>query len=190
MRLPNDALLDIQCFVYYLFAGTLHPQLIGTDYVFRLVRAPHLLENTFRLFTEALRQRAPGERADSRAEDYVVASFVTGDLARAQALLATAPMEQPDDVYARFFQLACQFMHNTFADPIQTPTYLVDLEGVGTDAVPAFAVWTTVVNRPAPDTATAYARALRRANDRARAQLDGDLPEEPFTDWELEQEIY
>lgn len=190
MRLPDDDPLDIQCFVYYIFNGTLHPKLIGEDYVFRLVREPHLLENAFRLFSEALRQHAPGERADHRAAEYLVAHFVTGDLAHAQALLATAPMDQPDDVYAHFFQLAHRFIHNTFADPIQLPHYLSGLDGVGTDAVPAFAVWTNVVNAPAPDDASAYARALQRANARARVQFDGVFPQESFSEWEWEQEIY
>ncbi|GAB3851387.1 hypothetical protein GCM10028822_18000 [Hymenobacter terrigena] len=190
MRLPEDDLLDIQCFVYFLFKGTLHPKLIGADYVSHLVREPHLLENVFLLFTEALRQHGPGQRADDRAAEYLVEYFVNRDMEQAQVLLATAPVEQPDDVYAHFFQLAHHFIHNTFADPIQSPNYLLGLDGVGTDAVPAFAVWTNVVNAPAPDEATAYARALRRANDRARAQLDGDMPQEPFTEWELEQEIY
>ncbi|OGX83527.1 hypothetical protein BEN47_17485 [Hymenobacter lapidarius] len=190
MRLPDDDPLDIQCFVYYLFRGSLHSKLIGVDYVFRLVREPQLLENAFRLFTEALRQHAPGGRADNRATEYLVAYFVTQDLEQAQTLLATAPVDQPDDVYAHFFQLACHFIHNTFADPIQSPHYLFDLDGCGTDAVPAFAVWTNVVNALAPDDATAYARALRRANDRARVQLDGYRPQEPFSEWEWEQEIY
>lgn len=190
MRLPQDDLLDIQCFVYFLFKGTLHSQLIGVDYVFRLVREPLLLENVFRLFTEALRQHALGERADNRAEEYLVAYFVNQDLEQAQTLLATVSNKQPDDVYTHFFQLACHFIYNTFAGPIQLPDYLLGLDGVGTDAVPAFAVWTNVVNAPAPDDATAHARALQRANDRARAQLDGNLPQEPFTEWELEQEVY
>jgi|GEM_PF-5111453 len=190
MRLPPDDLLDIQCFVYFLFKGTLHSQLIAVDYVSRLVREPLLLENVFRLFTEALRQRASGEHAANRAEEYLVAYFAKGDMEQAQALLATAPVDQPDDVYAHFFQLARRFILNTFAAPVQSPDYLLDLDGVGTDAAPTFAVWTNVVNAPAPDDATSYARALRRANDRARAQFDGDLPQEPFTEWELEQEIY
>jgi hypothetical protein len=190
MRLSEDALLDIQCFVYFLFKGTLHPKLIGEDYVFRLVREPQQLENTFRLFTEALRQQLPGWQVDGQTGEYLVAYFVNGNWEQAQALLATLPVEQPDDVYAHFFQVACHFIHNTFSDPIQYPGYLHDLDGIGSVAVPPFAVWTTVVNAPAPDEATAYARALRRANDRARLMYDGQQPEEPFQDWETEQEIY
>lgn len=190
MRLAEDDLLDIQCFIYFLFNGTIHPKLVEQDYVFRLVRDLPLLENVFRLFTEALRQHPVGGRADKRAEEYLVAHYVDKDSEKVQALLTTVPVEQPSDVYAHFFQLAQQFIYNTFADPIQDSDYLLGLDGVGTDAVPAFAVWTNVVNASFPDEATTYAKALQRANDRARAQLDGDLPEEPFQDWEIEQEIY
>jgi hypothetical protein len=192
MRLPEDDLLDIQCFVYFLFKGTIHPTLIAhnCEYTYHLVREPAQLENVFRLFTEALRQHPLGGRADNRAEEYLVAQYVNKDREQAQALLATLPQEQPNDVYAHFFQLAQQFIHNTFADPIQSPEYLRDLDGLGVIAVPPFALWTNVVNAPAPDEATAYARALRRANDRVRLMYDGQEPEEPFQDWEIEQEIY
>jgi hypothetical protein len=190
MRLAKDDLLDIQCFVYFLFKGTIHPKLIGENYVFELVRDLQLLENVFRLFAEALRQHSLGGRADNRAEEYLVAHYVNKDSEQAQALLATISSGQPDDVYTQFFQLAQHFIYNTFADPIQDPDYLLSLDGVGTYAVPAFAVWTNVVNAPAPDEATAYTRALQRANDRARAELDGDWPKEPFQDWEIDQEIY
>ena len=88
MRLAEVDLLNIQCFVYYLFTGTLHPQLIGQWYVFYLVREPHLLENVFLIFTGALRQQPLGERSDNRAEAYLVTYFAKRDLA--QALLATA----------------------------------------------------------------------------------------------------
>ena len=190
MRLPEDDLLDIQCFVYFLFKGTLHPKLIGEDYVFYLVREPQQLENVFRLFTEALRLQLPGRQTDGQAGEYLVAYFVNGDREQAQALLAALPVEQPDDVYAHFFGLACHFIHNTFPDPIRYPEYLHDLDGIGTIAVPPFAVWTNVVNALAPDEATAYARALCRANDRARLMYDGRQRQEPFQDWEIEQEIY
>jgi hypothetical protein len=190
MRLTKDDLLDIQCFVYFLFKGTIHPKLIGENYVFGLVRDLQRLENVFRLFAEALRQHSLGGRADHRAEEYLVAHYVNKDSEQAQALLATISDEQPDDVHTHFFQLAQHFIYNTFADPIQNSDYLLGLDGVGTCAVPAFAVWTNVVNAPAPDKAAAYTRALQRANDRARAELDGDWPAEPFQDWEIDQEIY
>ena len=192
MRLPPDDLLDIQCFVYFLFKGTVHPALIAHDegYTSQLLREPEHLEQAFRLFTEALRHHLPGEQADRRAGEYLVATYVTRDSEQAQALLATLPVEQPNDVYAQFFDFARRFVYKTFADPIQDPEYLSDLEGIGSAAVPPFAVWTNVVNAPAPDEQAAYARALRRANDQMRLQFDGQLPEEPFQDWEREQEIW
>lgn len=192
MCLAEDDLLDIQCFVYFLFKGTIHPTLIAhnSDYTARLVREPEQLENVFRLFTEALRQHPPGGQADDRAAEYLVAHYVNRDSAQAQAVLATLPPAQPDDVYAHFLHFARHFIYNTFADPIQNPEYLRDLDGIGTLAVPPFAVWTNVVNAQAPDEATAYARALRRANDQVRLMYDGLVPQEPFQDWEVEQEIY
>ncbi|RZK31611.1 MAG: tetratricopeptide repeat protein [Hymenobacter sp.] len=190
MRLTEDDVLDIQCFVYFLFKGTIHPKLIGENYVFHLVRDLPQLENAFRLFTEALRQHPKGGRADNRAEEYLVACYVNKDREQARAMVAAVPNEQPNDVYAHFFQLAQHFIYNTFAEPIQDPEYLRDLDGLGVIAVPPFALWTNVVNASAPNEAAAYARALRRANDRVRSMYDGQEPAEPFQDWELEQEIY
>jgi hypothetical protein len=192
MRLAEDDVLDIQCFVYFLFKGTIHPTLIAhnCDYTSHLVREPAQLENVFRLFTEALRQHPPGGRADNRAEQYLVAHYVHKDYKQAQALLATLPQEQPNDVYAQFFYFARHFIYNTFANPIQDPEYLRELDGLGVIAVPPFALWTNVVNAPAADETTAYAQALRRANDLVRLMYDGQAPAEPFQDWETAQEIY
>ncbi|MBD2715497.1 hypothetical protein KBK19_10660 [Microvirga sp. STR05] len=190
MLLSEDAKFVIQCFVYYLFKGTIAPELITSEpnYVQSLLREPQQLEYTFHLLANALRQDEGS--AYSVAVEYLVAKYALHDHVRVEALLVSLHQTVFDDVYARFFQLACHFIYNTFDDPIQNPDYLLWLEGNGTDAVPTFATWTYEINRPFTDKVEAFSRALKRANERARRQFDDYAPAVWFTDDELEQDIY
>lgn len=191
MKLPDDLPLYIQCFVYFLFKGALTPQLYvaENDYLPSLLQSPTELERVFALFAHDLRTGREGWQG--LADDYLMARHARPDEARAAALLAQLPVDPPSDVYAHFLELARCFVHNTFTDPIRHPRYLLDLEGCGTDAVRVFALWTNVVMQTAgPSTEPDYPAALRRANERARHYFDGQLPVIPFTDAELDQEIW
>ena len=189
MTLPADLPLDIQCFAYFLFKGTLTPDLYTAEnyYLPPLLKEPAELERVFALFAHDLRTGGSA----GLAADYLRARYARPDEARAAALLAQLPTHPPPDVYARFLELARCFVHNTFPDPIHNSRYLTDLEGCGTDAVRVFALWTNVVMQMAAASAAPdYAAALRRANERARDYFDGQLPAVPFTDEELDQEIW
>ncbi|OON66450.1 hypothetical protein [Hymenobacter sp. CRA2] len=181
---------QIQFFVYYLCKGTVHRNLIDAEppYVEQLLREREHLDHVFALFAEGLRRHLP--QPDTLATEYLLARYRRYDPQREAELLALLPPAPPADVYSHFLHLARCFIHNTFLEPIQDPHYLLELAGNGSDAVRTFAVWTNVLARTVGAGQADYDQALRRANEFARDLFDGQLPAQPFTEAELEQEIY
>lgn len=95
------------------------------------------------------------------------------------------------DTLPPFWQAFMQFVHcfclNTFPNQMTT-NYLADMNGVGTDAVSAFAVWSNVVEIENEEVIN-NDYAIRRANERIK-MWEGIEPKVSFQEWELDQEIW
>jgi hypothetical protein len=89
--------------------------------------------------------------------------------------------------WREFLNFAYCFCNNSFPVPLQE-SYLPHLNGSGTDAVSAFAVWTNVLELDENQCPLNAAYALERANE--RILYWEQPPGKPFEEWELEQEIY
>lgn len=175
--------VDIQSFVYFLFKGTLDKRLIDLCdekiyYVNFLVNNPKVLYNAFIIFSSNYEKNY--ERANKLVADYVLA-----------AMNGNTEIPVSIDTLSPFWQAFMQFVHcfcfNTFPNPMTT-NYLADMNGVGTDAVPAFAVWSNVVEIE-NEKVINNDYAIRRANERIK-MWEGIEPKVSFQEWELDQEIW
>jgi hypothetical protein len=191
VKLPEDVKLSIQWFVYYLFKGTLDARLIEAnfDYVPALLTNRQELFNCFEVFVHGM-QTQQAAQANHMAASYILAlhephnpaSVVVVD----QAIAFNR--KQSNHFWISFLDLAHRFCNNTLPQPLRED-YILTLDGNGTDAVPAFAVWTNVIEvNDAFEPLNAY-WALQRASERLKL-WEHVQPAVKFENWELEQEIY
>lgn len=195
MKLNKDIKLDIQCFVYYFFKGTMgFNELLGADvdYLDRVLNNPPLLYNCFEIYAATAQLANVDYTKELTPESWVVEYLVNlhreedpetayiKAKAHYSALVNTA-------FWTEFLKLAYCFCKNSFPVSLQK-SYLPHLNGSGTDAVLAFAVWTNVLEVDENQRPLNAAYALQRANERILCWEQP--PNKPFEDWELEQEIY
>ncbi len=182
MKLPGEIKSEIQCYVYFLFKGTLDPRLISgkTNYLDKLLDRPNNLYSCFEIFAYAARTNSPNSHR-------VVADYIIGLHERAAEAIEYNQKQSPS-YWNDFLVLAKWFCRNSFPIPLNE-NYLKDLEGSGSTAVPTFAVWTNVVEVDESFKPVNSEFALKRANERIK-QWDNVQPAIKFEDWELEQEIY
>jgi hypothetical protein len=192
MKISEEIKLEIQCFVYFFFKGTMaFNQLLGADidYLELVLADRELLYNCFKIFATA--QRDGTSSADYSATEHLVADYLVdlhkGD-AKAAYVKAQANLPASVDLpfWKEFLTLANCFCNNSFPIPLESD-YIVWLTGV--DAVPVFAVWTNVLKVDKNQCPLNAEYALKRANERLLL-WDGKPENPPFAGWELEQEIY
>jgi hypothetical protein len=82
MALPDLLALDIQGFAYFLFNGTLHPDLVEVRYLPPLLQNPADLERVFALLAHDLRTHG---RPRGLAAQYLLARYARSDEAQAAA---------------------------------------------------------------------------------------------------------
>lgn len=183
MKIQEDIKVDIQSFVYFLFKGTLDKRLIDLYdkkiyYVNFLIKNQKVLYNTFIIFSSNYEKHYGN--SNKLVTDYILS-----------ALEGNAEIHNSIDTLPPFWQAFMQFVHcfcfNTFPFPMIS-NYLADMEGVGTDAVPAFAVWTNVIELENGEVIN-NDYAIRRANERMKI-WEGVEPNVSFKEWELDQEIW
>ncbi|HEX8329505.1 MAG TPA: hypothetical protein VF629_18350 [Hymenobacter sp.] len=191
MKISEEIKLEIQCFVYYFFKGTMaFNQLLGADidYLKVVLADRQLLYNCFKIFA-ATRV----DDMDFVDNERLVANYLV-DLQKGDATVAylnaqahfTSSMHTP--FWREFLKLAYCFCNNSFPIPL-TEDYVPGLNGCGTAAVPAFAIWTNVLEVDKNQCPLNADYALKRANERLLI-WDGKTENPPFAEWELEQEIY
>jgi hypothetical protein len=191
MKLPDDIKLKIQCFVYFLFKGTLDPRLITAEfnYLEKLLSNPDTLYNCFEIFVYASRNNSL-DNPDQIVTNYILSVHKKGD--KAFSVLADQAKEfnskQSISYWTDFLVLAKWFCYNSFPKPL-IENYLKGLDGCGTDAVPAFAIWTNLIEIDEHSKPINSDQALTRANERIKT-WDNVQPSVKFEEWELEQEIY
>jgi hypothetical protein len=189
MKLPEQAKLHIQCFVYYLFKGTLDPRLIAANfnYLDKLLDNKDLLFNCFEVFTYGS-QKPNVVRPDHVVADYILALHGQMDLdTLAITNVAKQFNKKTFNYWTDFLVLAKWFCNNSFPDPLKDD-YVKGLNGCGTDAVPTFALWTNVIEIDERGRVLNSDKALKRANERIKCW--DNPPSVKFEEWELEQEIY
>ncbi len=188
MKLTTDEKLKVQCFVYFLFKGTVDPRLIKADYNYldKLLAHPQLLYNCFEIFAFAVQDNK--EKAEQMASEYII--DIHKDGGRHSEILETAKKfnSQQTNYWKDFLTLARWFCFNSFPRPLSN-FHLDDLDGNGSDAVPVFAVWTNSLEVDNLRRSTNSEHALHRANQRLKL-WDNENPLIKFEEWELEQEIY
>lgn len=189
MKIPEETKLDIQCFVYFLFKGTMDPRLIASkfDYLDKLLDNKNLLFNCFEVFAYAS-QKVKDLRPDQVVADYILAlhGHVNNN---ALEIINTARQFNKESIsyWTDFLLLARWFCYNSFPDPLKDD-YVKELNGCGSCAVPIFALWTNVVEIDEHFRVTNSEKALKRANERIKCW--DNPPSVEFEEWELEQEIY
>jgi hypothetical protein len=189
MKLPEAIKLEIQCFVYFLFKGTMDPRLIASDfdYLDKLLDKNDLLYDCFEVFVYATQKRQD-VRPNKLVADYILA--LHGKMDEATLNIVTQARESNKEsitYWTDFLQLAKWFCYNSFPDPLKVD-YIKGLNGCGTDAVQAFALWTNVVELDGDFKVVNSDKALKRANERIKSW--DNAPSIKFEEWELEQEIY
>jgi hypothetical protein len=191
MKLPDKIKLEVQCFAYFLFKGTLDHRLIvaNFDYLDKLLANPNLVFNCFEIFVYEARLNSDAE-TNKKVADYILALHGVTNQSSTE-IIDTAKKfntEQPTTYWSDFLVLAKCFCFNSFPKPLNEE-YLSDLNGCGSYAVPAFAVWSNVIEIDENLKPLNSEWALLRANERIKL-WDEIKPSVEFADWELEQEIY
>jgi hypothetical protein len=165
MKLNTDLKQDIQCFVYFLFRGHLDPRLINVefDYLDLLLNNPKLLYNCFEIFAFDYQTKGKHRNPEIRKEifiiegeklektyenrlevDYIIALNSEKELEAEKIRKKAFGFNSiQNNFWNDFLKLSWQFCFE-FVSKIDSFN-LVDLYNCGTDAVPAFAAWTNVV---------------------------------------------
>lgn len=192
MKLAGEVKAEIQEFVYFFFKGTMaFDQLLAKDidYLELVLADRQILYNCFEIFAAVPRDCL--EATDCLVAERVVANYLV-DLHRGNAAMAFAKAQTSfaatnnDLFWNEFLKLAKCFCYNSFPVPLKE-NYILWMTGV--DAVPAFAVWTNVLEVDKKQCPLNAEYALQRANE--RLLLWDGLPANPrFAEWEVEQEIY
>jgi hypothetical protein len=165
------------------------PRLITTDfnYLDKLFNNKDLLYDCFEVFAYAS-QKVNDVRPDKLVADYVLALHgLEGKDTLSIADVAKRFNQESINYWTDFLLLAKWFCYNSFPDPLKED-YIKRLDGCGTDAVPAFALWTNVVEVDEHFKVINSDKALKRANERIKWW--DSPPSVKFDEWELEQEIY
>ena len=182
MKIDLDLKLDIQCFSYFLFKGSLTPKLIinENNYVNRILSDSKLLFECFRIF-------AISKQRDLKIDaNEIVANFILRT--------KKEPFKSPEsdfifnNFWKDFLNLSQRFCFNQFPKTI-TDFNIKYFDGLGTDAVPYFAVWTNVVEIDKNFNVLNSDYALNRANERLLT-WNGNFSLSEFEEWEIEQDIY
>ncbi len=203
MKLTSFQKQELQCFVYFLFKGTLDPRLIidDFDYMDKLLANPKLLYNCFEVLVYAIQTEELTNNfglnnqpvkwscgSDKLVADYILAIHNPEQEHFAKTLIekAIAFNSQQQNLFTDFLTLAKQYCFNSFPNPIISD-YL-DTGGVG--AVQGFAHWTNVIEIDENLKPLNSEYALKRANQRVKLYNDLEKPAVKFESWELKQEIY
>jgi hypothetical protein len=212
MNLNTNQKQEIQCFVYFLFKGTLDQRLISADYHYldKVLKKPDLLYNCFEIFAFAAQTSGLSgnflispKKHEGEEKKYVwgmnhrfVADYIiqihkgstTNESAKSKMEQAKEFNKKHNNIWKDFLVLSKWFCYNSFPNPVNE-NYVSGLNGVGTDAVPVFAVWTNIVEVDENLNVLNSDFALRRANERIKL-WDKEQPKQEFKEWELEQVIY
>ncbi|MEP7265389.1 MAG: hypothetical protein ABI772_12870 [Bacteroidota bacterium] len=210
MKLAREQKQDIQCFIYFLFKGTFDERLIFAeyDYLDVLLKNPELLYNCFEIFAHDYQTNGKFRNPEIRKKifyieekqyekvyenplvvDYIIALHENNNTAAKEIVYKAQNFNsRQNNLWKDFLILARWFCFNSFPNPVNE-NYVPGLYGVGTVAVPAFAVWTNVLEIDENLIILNSKEALQRANERIKL-WDNEKPKSEFEYWELEQEIY
>lgn len=184
MKIPENLKIDIQCFSYFLFKGTYSSELIHLkeDYVSYLLNNDDLLYNCFKIFANQ-KNRNHTINPEKEISNYIIVSIKNKNFEKVE-------LNKLNNFWLNFLKLSQNFCFNEF--PQKVPNFnLKDFNGVGSDVIPYFAVWTNVVEIDEDFNVINKEFALKRANERLLI-LDNSLkliiPK--FERWEIEQELY
>ena len=188
MGIAEQAKIEIQTFVYFLFRGTLDPRLIDYkfNYLDHLLGRRQELYNCFEIFAY-YSQQAGALAPQSIVADYIL-ELIENKKTKTDLNEISAYNANSRSYWKDFLKLSKCFCHNQFPIPVENFD-LTELNGNGTDAVPFFAVWTNVVEIGGNGTVINSDYALIRANERLKLWDNVQLAK-PFDSWELEQELY
>lgn len=188
MKISADIKLEIQTFVYFLFKGTYNPKLIHAkyDYLDKLLSDKDLIYNCFEIFSYYA-QNSEIKDLNGAVTEYIIE--LHDEATKVIDLKRVKEHNSKTKTYWKdFLTLSKWFCYNEF--PVKINAFnLKDLNGCGTDAVPVFSIWTNVVEIDTSGLVINSEYALQRANDRLKL-WDNVKPLKPFSEWELEQEIY
>ena len=186
MKLNIDIKTDIQCFVYFLFSGAIFDSYskYRTDYLDYLIDKPDLLYNCFEVFAYSM-QDQKSSPPNAAVSEYIEQIICGNEPQIEEILLGNG---QHPNFWNGFLELAYKFCF----DEMQDSGIIIDiksLKGVGTDAVPIFAVWTNIIEVDCDDkiinTEYVFSRLWQRFSINRHGKY---IPK--FEDWEIEQQIY
>ena len=184
MKIPKDLKIDIQSFIYFLFKGTFNSELIflKEDYLPHLLSNNELLYNCFKIFASE-KNNDYKVNPENEIKDYIINYIKNKKLQKIE-------IKNLNDFWINFLKLSKVFCYNEFTQKVLNFN-LLDFSGVGSDAVPYFAVWTNVVEIDENFNVLNKEFALKRANERLLLYDDSlKLAIPKFESWELEQELY
>jgi len=182
MKIDSDLKLDIQCFSYFLFKGSLTPELIinENNYVKRILSDSKLLFECFKVFAIS-KQRDMKINANEIVADFILKT-------KKESFKSSESDFIFNNFWNEFLTLSQRFCFNQFPKKI-SDFNIKHFDGLGTDAVPYFAVWTNVIEIDEKYNVLNSDYALNRANERLLA-WNGDFNVNEFEEWEIEQDIY
>ena len=188
--LAQNLKVDIQMFVYFLFKGTLHEKLLFSDfnYVDVLLNNQGTLYNCFEIFVFANRKQLD-DITGFIANYIIMVCEKNEDAYKLSEQAISFNVLNNNDFWVGFLKLAKCFCFNLFEDKINND-YLKGLDGCGSDALPAFAVWSNCIEINNDMTSVNAEFALKRSNERMKFLFDGIIPKLPFSEQEIEQELY
>lgn len=177
MKITQENKEEIQWFVYFLFKGTLTTDLIfnKSNYIEELIKNPTSLDRCFEIFANEKSFGKDYETATKKVAEFIITKNYD------------APIKL-NSFWSEFLIIASIFSHEKFELPIKS-FHIKYLDGCGSDAVPFFAVWTNVIEIDIIGNCINKGEALRRSNERLLF-WDSKEVSKPFTEKELEQEIY
>ncbi|MCJ8289949.1 MAG: hypothetical protein HRT58_09815 [Crocinitomicaceae bacterium] len=178
MNITQEHKEEIQWFIYFLFKGTLNSELISNhrNYVQNLIDDPRKLIKCFEIFALNKMQGNDYQYSKQRVAQYIIKNNCEQEI-------------ELSSFWKEFIKVSEVFCNATFELNVRS-FKLEELDGCGTDAVPYFAVWTNTIEIDELGLCINANEALKRANERLLLWDDDSLITPPFTEKELEQEIY
>lgn len=179
MKISQENKEEIQWFVYFLFKGTLSPELLFNkeNYIDEFIDQPEKLVTCFEIFSEAKSKDKEYNKAVKDVVKYITTSNFNKTI---ELSLFWKELVRASEV----------FCYNQFEFPIKS-FKLSNLNGCGSDAVPYFATWTNTLEIDETGNCLNSEMALKRANE--RLLLWDSHPAhsfKAFSEKELMQEIY
>ena len=181
MRLEESIKEDLQFFVYSLFHGSLSNNLYLSDkgYLKKLLMNKQALFGCFKAFAFDY-QKNGFDKNYSKVVEWI------------ESFIKSKPFQPNENVklnsvLAGFLQASECFCFNSFPRKMKNE-YIVELEGVGGDAVQVFSVWTNVIELKEGEV-TNLNYAINRMNDRIKL-WEGEKPAKEFLDWEIDQMVW